>query len=155
MADPADPQGGALPDAAALRASREPTEDSDIPGARRMTFEPESGGSKEFSPVEGEEDLHEVQPDLPDVRLELEHAERGGRYEDGPALGAGGMGEVKLRKDRRVGRSIAAKIMHSHVETAETRQRFLREARVQGQLEHPAIVPVYDLGVEDAASSSR
>ncbi len=119
------------------------------PPSRRPTFEPGSGGSQQFSRVEGEEDLHEVQPDLPDVAIELDEAEKGGRYQDGPALGAGGMGEVKLRKDRRIGRSIAAKIMHAHVETAETRQRFLREARVQGQLEHPAIVPVYDLGVEE------
>ncbi len=148
MADPTDRAEGASPaEGAAPRLSREPTADGSE--AVRKSFEPESGGSSEFSRVEGEEDLHEVQPDLPDVRLELEDAERGGRYEDGPILGAGGMGEVRLRKDRRVGRSIAAKIMHSHVETADTRQRFLREARVQGQLEHPAIVPVYDLGVED------
>jgi len=135
-------------EAPAFRPSIEPTSDGSDARERR-TFEPESGGSEQFSRVEGEEDLHEVQPDLPDVRVELDEAEKGGRYQDGPVLGAGGMGEVRLRKDRRVGRSIAAKIMHAHVETAETRQRFLREARVQGQLEHPAIVPVYDLGVED------
>jgi serine/threonine protein kinase len=144
MADPNDPP------AQPFRPSRSPTKDEvpAAPAVARNTFEPGSGGP-EFSRVEGEEDLHEVQPDLPDVRAELDDAERGGRYQDGPILGAGGLGEVRLRKDRRVGRSVATKIMHEHVETAETRQRFLREARVQGQLEHPAIVPVYDLGVED------
>ncbi|MFO0685059.1 MAG: serine/threonine-protein kinase [Sandaracinus sp.] len=135
------------PPGAPPRFSREPT-DAELAAARR-SLEPESGGSAEFNRVEGEEDLHEVQPDLPDLRAELDEAERGGRYQDGPILGAGGMGEVRLRKDRRIGRSIAAKIMHSHVETAETRQRFLREGRVQGQLEHPAIVPVYDMGVDE------
>ena len=149
MSEPKDPEQAAPPPqgaAAAFRPSRQPTGDGGAE-APRVTFEP--GGSAQFSRVEGEEDLHEVQPDLPDVRVELDEAERGGRYQDGPILGAGGMGEVRLRKDKRVGRSVATKIMHAHVETAETRQRFLREARVQGQLEHPAIVPVYDLGVED------
>jgi serine/threonine-protein kinase len=141
------PEDPAAAVAQGFRVSKQPT--AEAPPDVRRSFEPESGGSSEFNRVEGEEDLHEVQLDLPDVRAELDEAERGGRYHDGPMLGAGGMGEVRLRKDRRIGRSIAAKIMHSHVETAETRQRFLREARVQGQLEHPAIVPVYDLGVED------
>ncbi|MBX7195840.1 MAG: serine/threonine protein kinase [Sandaracinaceae bacterium] len=71
------------------------------------------------------------------------------RYDDGPLLGSGGMGEVRLQRDRHIGRAVAVKTMHSYVETPDTKQRFLREARVQGQLEHPAIVPVYDLGRKD------
>jgi serine/threonine protein kinase len=112
--------------------------------APRASMEPESGGSEEFSLADGESEVPEVQPELPDAALDEGQV----RYEDGPMLGAGGMGEVRLRRDKRVGRNVAMKIMHAHVETADTRQRFLREARVQGQLEHPAIVPVYDLGVE-------
>jgi eukaryotic-like serine/threonine-protein kinase len=108
-------------------------------------MEPGSGGSEEFSLAYGESEAPEVQPELPDLALDEGQV----RYEDGPLLGAGGMGEVQLRRDKRVGRSVAMKLMHAHVETADTRQRFLREARVQGQLEHPAIVPVYDLGVEN------
>ncbi len=113
--------------------------------APRASMEPDSGGSEQFSLAAGESDVPEVQPELPDLALDEDRV----RYEDGPILGAGGMGEVRLRKDKRVGRNVAMKLMHAHVETADTRQRFLREARVQGQLEHPAIVPVYDLGIDD------
>ena len=108
-------------------------------------MEPGSGGSEQFSLAEGESPIPSVQAELPDFEIEEGFV----RYEDGPQLGAGGMGEVRLRRDKRVGRSVAMKLMHAHVETADTRQRFLREARVQGQLEHPAIVPVYDLGVHE------
>ena len=63
------------------------------------------------------------------------------------ALGAGGMGQVHQVRDERIGRRVAIKRMHPHVAVA-LRARFLREARVQGQLEHPSVVPVYDLGVD-------
>jgi serine/threonine-protein kinase len=70
------------------------------------------------------------------------------RYDVKTVLGAGGMGEVRLIRDQRIGREVAMNVMHpgfgSH---SDARARFEREARVQGQLEHPAIVPVYDLGV--------
>jgi eukaryotic-like serine/threonine-protein kinase len=70
------------------------------------------------------------------------------RYEARGLLGAGGMGEVRLCKDRRVGREVALKVMRPHTAgSPDSQERFVREARVQGQLEHPALVPVYDLGV--------
>ena len=63
-------------------------------------------------------------------------------------LGEGGMGEVSLCLDGRIGRDVAMKVAKAgHGSAAETRGRFLREARVQGQLEHPNIVPVYDIGI--------
>jgi tRNA A-37 threonylcarbamoyl transferase component Bud32 len=74
-----------------------------------------------------------------------------GRYELHRMLGQGGMGEVRLCEDKRIGREVAFKAMRA--DTALRRDaipRFLREARVQGQLEHPAVVPVYDLGLDDA-----
>jgi len=70
------------------------------------------------------------------------------RYSAGSLLGEGGMGEVRLARDRRVGRDVALKaIRAAHGGRGDLRERFVREARIQGQLEHPAIVPVYDLGV--------
>ena len=69
------------------------------------------------------------------------------RYQVKSVLGRGGMGEVRLCHDRRIGRDIAVKLVLSGGADAGVRARFLREARVQGQLEHPAIVPVHDLEV--------
>ncbi len=69
------------------------------------------------------------------------------RYRTGKVLGRGGMGEVHAARDRRIGRSVAVKVMlEESAARPDAQRRFLREARVQGQLEHPAIVPVYDLG---------
>lgn len=71
------------------------------------------------------------------------------RYVMDRSLGEGGMGEVLLFQDRQIGRRVAMKVLHGGPEAPRRSQaRFLREARVQGQLEHPSIVPVYDLGME-------
>ncbi|MFK8003935.1 MAG: serine/threonine-protein kinase [Polyangiales bacterium] len=63
-------------------------------------------------------------------------------------LGEGGMGEVHLVRDRTVGRDVALKVIRGDdpESRARAQARFVREARVQGQLEHPSIVPVYDFG---------
>jgi serine/threonine-protein kinase len=69
------------------------------------------------------------------------------RYGVGEALGEGGMGIVRTCTDRRIGREIAMKsVKPGKGSRGDLAARFLREACVQGQLEHPAIVPVYDLG---------
>jgi eukaryotic-like serine/threonine-protein kinase len=48
-----------------------------------------------------------------------------------------------------IGRDVALKgVLAAHATRTEIRSRFIREARVQGQLEHPAIVPVYDFGTD-------
>jgi eukaryotic-like serine/threonine-protein kinase len=69
------------------------------------------------------------------------------RYAVGSSIGEGGMGIVRSCLDRRIGREVAIKSVKpgsgSH---GDVGARFLREACVQGQLEHPAVVPVYDLG---------
>ncbi|MBS2012888.1 MAG: protein kinase [Deltaproteobacteria bacterium] len=71
------------------------------------------------------------------------------RYEPLGDLGEGGMGEVRLCKDRMIGREVAFKaVLGAHAGKENIRARFIREARVQGQLEHPAIVPVYDFGAD-------
>ncbi len=72
----------------------------------------------------------------------------GERYEVGPLLGRGGMGEVRLARDLRIDREVAVKLMRGAVRDEVTLGRFFREARVQGVLEHPAVVPVHDLGID-------
>ncbi len=72
----------------------------------------------------------------------------GERYEVGPILGRGGMGEVRLARDLRIDREVAVKLMRGAHRDEVTLGRFFREARVQGVLEHPAVVPVHDLGID-------
>ena len=72
------------------------------------------------------------------------------RYVLRSLLGSGGMGEVWLAHDVRIDRDIAIKLMRGTGDPDAT-ARFLREARVQGRLEHPSVVPVHDLGGDDAS----
>jgi serine/threonine-protein kinase len=69
-----------------------------------------------------------------------------GVYVFGEVIGRGGMGEVLLAHDRRIGRDVAVKRLRSGAPTQDEIARFLREARIQARLDHPAIVPVYELG---------
>ena len=65
-------------------------------------------------------------------------------------IGAGGMGEVYRAVDSRLGREVAIKVLapaFSDDETALT--RFEQEARAAGMLNHPNILAIYDIGVED------
>ncbi|HTR53170.1 MAG TPA: serine/threonine-protein kinase [Kofleriaceae bacterium] len=69
------------------------------------------------------------------------------RYALRGLLGRGGMGEVWLAHDLRIQRDVAIKWMRGEgARDPDSVMRFLREARVQGRLEHPAIVPVHDIG---------
>ncbi len=66
------------------------------------------------------------------------------RYRISGSLGAGGMGEVLLATDSQIDREVAIKRMLLEP-SAPAVARFLREAKVQGRLDHPAIVPVHEL----------
>lgn len=63
-------------------------------------------------------------------------------------VGQGGVGRVLLGFDERIGRQVAIKEMLTSNEAADPsiRRRFLREAQITGRLEHPGIVPVYEMG---------
>jgi serine/threonine-protein kinase len=69
-----------------------------------------------------------------------------GPYAMGEVIGRGGMGEVLLAHDRRIGRDVALKRLLLATPNEDDRRRFMREARIQARLEHPAIVPVYEMG---------
>src|SRR5262249_41673664 len=59
-------------------------------------------------------------------------------------------GQVSVARDEQVGREVALKeILDEHLNTPQARQRFLNEAEITGQLEHPGIVPVYAVGHGD------
>jgi len=71
-------------------------------------------------------------------------------YELGEVIGKGGMGEVVAAGDRRIGRPVALKRMRDAAPAPEEVARFLREAQIQARLDHPAIAPVYELGIDTA-----
>ncbi len=67
-----------------------------------------------------------------------------GQYEIQRELGRGGMGIVLLARDERLDRQVALKVLPpSLADQPDTRERFLREARMSAQLSHPNIVPVH------------
>ena len=70
-----------------------------------------------------------------------------GRYEVGELIGRGGMAEVHIGHDNRLGRTVAIKILRSDLARDPSFQaRFRREAQSAAALNHPAIVAVYDTG---------
>jgi serine/threonine-protein kinase len=69
----------------------------------------------------------------------------------GPAtlerLGVGGMGEVYRHGDTALGRDLALKVLRMELRgNADAEERFLREARLTGSLQHPGVVPIHNLG---------
>ena len=71
----------------------------------------------------------------------------GGRYEVGELIGRGGMAEVHLGHDARLGRPVAIKILRSdHARDATFMHRFRREAQSVAGLNHRSVVAVYDSG---------
>ena len=71
----------------------------------------------------------------------------GERYQRLERLGAGAMGEVHLCRDTLMRRDVAMKTVPANLaDDAHLRAVLVREAQIQGDLEHPAIVPVHDLG---------
>ncbi len=71
----------------------------------------------------------------------------GERYELGGLLGRGGMADVRVARDLRLGRTVAIKQLRTDLASDDTFQaRFRREAQSAAALNHPAIVAVYDTG---------
>ncbi|QDV38308.1 serine/threonine-protein kinase [Tautonia plasticadhaerens] len=75
------------------------------------------------------------------------HAPAASRYQAIRPHKAGGLGEVFVAWDRELGRQVALKeIRADHADDDGLRARFLREAEINGNLEHPGIVPVHGMG---------
>jgi len=74
------------------------------------------------------------------------HTRLANRYEILGELGRGGMGVVYRARDPVLNREVAVKLVSSSDLTPELEERFQREAQVVGQMDHPAIVPIHDLG---------
>jgi eukaryotic-like serine/threonine-protein kinase len=82
--------------------------------------------------------------------MTLSAGTRLGPYELLAPVGAGGMGEVYRARDTRLDRTVAVKVLPAHLSSsAESRQRFEREAKTISQLSHPHICALYDVGHQD------
>jgi tetratricopeptide (TPR) repeat protein len=74
-------------------------------------------------------------------------SETGDRYQLFGEIARGGMGAVLRGRDVDLGRDLAVKVLlEKHAERPEVVRRFLEEAQIGGQLQHPGVVPVYDVG---------
>jgi eukaryotic-like serine/threonine-protein kinase len=92
-----------------------------------------------------------VPPDYNCARtMALATGTRLGPYEIQSPLGAGGMGEVYRARDTRLDRTVAIKILPTHLSAdPEFKQRFEREARTVSSLNHPHICQLFDVGSQD------
>jgi serine/threonine protein kinase len=76
-----------------------------------------------------------------------------GRYQVLETIGTGAHSRVARGFDPLIGRHVAIKLFSPSLARGEARQRFLREARVVGQISHPSIVALHDMGIEDSTST--
>ena len=128
---------------AALKAERDSFADT-------STLVPQSAGAETATAWPGLEDDSDPTVYLPTAATVPTNAPRIeglSRYEDLGPIGMGGMGEVRRVRDRRLGRTLALKTIHAPALSRDALvARFLEEAQVTAQLQHPGIVPIHDLG---------
>src|ERR1700722_3849089 len=85
--------------------------------------------------------------EIKSLNVTLKAGDKLGPYEVVARIGAGGMGEVYQARDTRLNRIVAIKILPSHLaDSAESRERFEREARMIASLNHPHICTLHDVG---------
>src|ERR1700738_5493986 len=76
-----------------------------------------------------------------------------GRYEILEIMGSGANGSVVRAHDPMIGRLVAIKLLPPELANGAARNCFLQEARVLGQLSHPAIITLHDMGIEESTST--
>jgi eukaryotic-like serine/threonine-protein kinase len=76
-----------------------------------------------------------------------------GRYQLFETLGVGATSRVLRGFDPMIGRPVAVKLFAADLAHGDARDRFLREARVVGQLSHPNIITLHDMGIEDSTQT--
>ncbi|HUU01893.1 MAG TPA: protein kinase [Myxococcota bacterium] len=116
----------------------------------------ESGSSQRGRLKIGDTSTVDIQPSVKPHRVLLERDPVLGllsledRFIDQGEIARGGMGAIHRVIERTLNRTVAMKVLQSErAHERLVRQRFLAEAQVTGQLDHPNIVPVYELGSDD------
>jgi len=99
------------------------------------------------------ERLHDQGAPAPRVSLrgteQLRAERRTGRFELVGELAEGGVGIVYKGRDLDIGREVAVKILRErYADHPELVQRLVEEAQIAGQLQHPGVVPIYELGLD-------
>ncbi len=75
----------------------------------------------------------------------------GSEYTIEGEIGRGGMGVVYRARDPLLNREVAVKLLATTELTPEIEERFQREAQIVAQMDHPGIVPIYDVGRHDGS----
>lgn len=115
--------------------SQPPQQDSPA-GARPLSM-PEALSSDLFTPS-------------PPSKVPMRQMSPTERYEDLGLLGEGGMGEVRRVRDKQLKRVVAMKVIRQELkEDFSLSIRFIEEAQATAQLQHPAIIPLHDIGQLD------
>jgi serine/threonine protein kinase len=110
-------------------------------GAARLFIRLRDSAAKQLAEALWDKDLG-----LAPVRDQLE----GKKYKVITTINRGGMGVILQTRDLRIRRTVAMKVMNTkHQFSRENVLRFIDEAQLTGQLEHPNIVPVYELGIDE------
>jgi eukaryotic-like serine/threonine-protein kinase len=76
-----------------------------------------------------------------------------GRYKIIDTIGSGANSKVVRAHDPMIGRIVAVKLFSPALAQGEGRNKFLQEARVVGQLSHPCIVTLHDMGIDDGTQT--
>lgn len=122
------------------------------PGSSAAVSRPKSTGPSSASQPSGSRRLpfppNPARPVLPN-----DHESSATRYRWREKFAEGGLGAVWRAEDTRLQRAVAVKeVLPKVAGSPETVERFLNEARITAQLDHPGVVPVYDLGYKPDGS---
>src|SRR5262245_52956682 len=106
------------------------------------------GGLPQVLLADTESAADQSEPVAPAARAPMPPpGDRTGRYQLFGEIARGGMGAVLKARDPDLGRELAIKVLlEGHRDNADLIRRFVEEAQIGGQLQHPGIVPIYDVG---------
>lgn len=76
-----------------------------------------------------------------------------GRYEILDTVGTGAFSRVVRAHDPYIGRIVALKIFPPEIARGEAREKFFQEARVVGQISHPCVLALHDMGIDDSSQT--